>query len=162
MVMPMSVSKDKSMFPPYDFNLSSYLEGCFESNGVWPRPRWITTEFGGLVSWNLIPYLFSRLMLRVELSDKACQGDASFSFFLVKDLRTALKTFGSNIIFSNGLLDPWSGGGWVNFFLIIIASYISYQFLFIEDNLIILLNGFLLQCLAECIWNHHCSCYGFR
>ncbi|XP_042484740.1 lysosomal Pro-X carboxypeptidase [Macadamia integrifolia] len=75
MVMPTSSSKSKSMFPASDFDYSSYQEGCSKDFGVNPRPRWITTEFGG------------------------------------HDLRTVLKAFGSNIIFSNGLLDPWSGGG---------------------------------------------------
>ncbi|KAG5241063.1 hypothetical protein OIU78_029093 [Salix suchowensis] len=74
MVMPMSSSHDQSMYPTYDFNYSSFQEGCWEEFGVIPRPRWITTEFGG------------------------------------QDIKTALETFGSNIIFSNGLLDPWSGG----------------------------------------------------
>lgn len=47
--MPMSCSQDGSMFPPYDFNLSSFEEDCRKSFGVSPRPRWITTEFGGHV-----------------------------------------------------------------------------------------------------------------
>ncbi|GAY50149.1 hypothetical protein CUMW_124500 [Citrus unshiu] len=74
MVMPMSSSRDKSMFPAYDYNYSSFQEECWNDFNVIPRPRWITTEFGG------------------------------------HDIKSVLKLFGSNIIFSNGLLDPWSGG----------------------------------------------------
>ncbi|KAK3416587.1 hypothetical protein EUGRSUZ_H02343 [Eucalyptus grandis] len=74
MVMPLSSSPDTSMFPTYDFNFSAFQEECWTDFKVNPRPRWITTEFGG------------------------------------KDIMTDLKTFGSNIIFSNGFLDPWSGG----------------------------------------------------
>ncbi|CAF1706790.1 hypothetical protein Bca4012_005339 [Brassica carinata] len=74
MVMPMSSSQENSMFTAYDFNYSSYKEDCWNTFGVNPRPRWVTTELGG------------------------------------HDIETALKSFGSNIIFSNGLLDPWSGG----------------------------------------------------
>lgn len=74
MVMPMSSSRDASMFPTYDYNYSSFQEECWKDFRVKPRPRWITVEFGG------------------------------------HDIKTSLKKFGSNIIFSNGLLDPWSGG----------------------------------------------------
>ncbi|KAK7330920.1 hypothetical protein VNO77_25126 [Canavalia gladiata] len=74
MVMPMSSNKESSMFPPYEYNYSSFQEECFMEFGVKPRPKWITTEFGG------------------------------------KNIHATLKKFGSNIIFSNGLLDPWSGG----------------------------------------------------
>lgn len=74
MVMPMSSSRDTSMFSAYDFNYTSFQEECWKEFRVKPRPKWITTEFGG------------------------------------HDFKTALKMFGSNIIFSNGLLDPWSGG----------------------------------------------------
>ncbi|KAF3439107.1 hypothetical protein FNV43_RR17382 [Rhamnella rubrinervis] len=74
MVMPMASSQDASMFPRFDFNLSSFQEDCWKEFGVKPRARWITTEFGG------------------------------------HDIEATLKTFGSNIIFSNGQLDPWSGG----------------------------------------------------
>ncbi|OMP01716.1 Peptidase S28 [Corchorus olitorius] len=75
MVMPMSSDRDTSMFPAYDFDYSAYQEECRRDYQVTPRPRWITTEFGG------------------------------------HDIEHVLKFFGSNIIFSNGLLDPWSGGG---------------------------------------------------
>ncbi|GAU48023.1 hypothetical protein TSUD_183410, partial [Trifolium subterraneum] len=74
MVMPMSCSKESSMFPPYEYNYSSFEEDCLKNFGVKPRPKWITTEFGG------------------------------------HNIHATLKNFGSNIIFSNGLLDPWSGG----------------------------------------------------
>ncbi|KAJ1285552.1 hypothetical protein BS78_03G288300 [Paspalum vaginatum] len=47
MVMPMSYSEDRSMYPPYKFDYASYAEGCIKSYGVRPRPHWITTEFGG-------------------------------------------------------------------------------------------------------------------
>ncbi|OAY86114.1 lysosomal Pro-X carboxypeptidase-like isoform X1 [Ananas comosus] len=74
MVMPMSSSEENSMFPAYNFDFAAYGDECVESYGVKPRPRWITTEFGG------------------------------------HDISKVLEKFGSNIIFSNGLLDPWSGG----------------------------------------------------
>lgn len=75
MVMPMSSSRNSSMFPSYDYNYTSFEEWCLSEFNVKPRPNWITTEFGG------------------------------------HDYKTTWKKFGSNIIFSNGLLDPWSGGG---------------------------------------------------
>ncbi|GER41306.1 serine carboxypeptidase S28 family protein [Striga asiatica] len=74
MVMPMSSSKEYSMFPAYDYNYTSDEKWCLENYNVKPRPTWISTEFGG------------------------------------HGFKDALKEFGSNIIFSNGLLDPWSGG----------------------------------------------------
>lgn len=74
MVMPMSSSQESSMFPPYEYNYTSFQGECLKNFGVKPRPKWITTEFGG------------------------------------HDIHDTLKKFGSNIIFSNGLLDPWSGG----------------------------------------------------
>lgn len=49
MVMPMSSSQDASMFPSYDYNYSSFQEQCWNDFRVKPRPKWITTEFGGHV-----------------------------------------------------------------------------------------------------------------
>ncbi|XP_020241777.1 lysosomal Pro-X carboxypeptidase isoform X2 [Asparagus officinalis] len=47
MVMPMSSSRENSMFQPYDFDYTAYKEQCVQSYNVTPRPRWMTTEFGG-------------------------------------------------------------------------------------------------------------------
>ncbi|GLU20176.1 hypothetical protein SLE2022_363880 [Rubroshorea leprosula] len=74
MVTPLASDPDKSMYPAISYNYSSYQEKCWKNFRVIPRPRWITTEFGG------------------------------------HDIEHILKNFGSNIIFSNGLLDPLSGG----------------------------------------------------
>lgn len=49
MVMPMSSSPGNSMFPADDFNYSSYKEECWNTFRVNPRPKWVTTEFGGHV-----------------------------------------------------------------------------------------------------------------
>uniref|UniRef100_A0A2P2JB13 Lysosomal Pro-X carboxypeptidase n=2 Tax=Rhizophora mucronata TaxID=61149 RepID=A0A2P2JB13_RHIMU len=73
MVMPISSSREASMFQTYDYNYSDFQKECWKNFRVVPRPKWITMQFGG------------------------------------HDIKTALEKFGSNIIFSNGLLDPWSG-----------------------------------------------------
>lgn len=48
----MSYSED-SMFPADKFNYTSYEKDCINSFGVEPRPQWITTEFGGHVSYSI-------------------------------------------------------------------------------------------------------------
>ena len=50
MVMPMTVSNE-SMFPPSGFSYEEKSEGCFASYEVRPRMNWITTEYGGHVSF---------------------------------------------------------------------------------------------------------------
>lgn len=54
MVMPMSTSEDTSMFPPSDYDFSSFKEWCRSLFKVKPRPTWVTTEFGGHVRPQLL------------------------------------------------------------------------------------------------------------
>lgn len=74
-VMPMSSNPTNSMFEPFDWNLTEYVESCKQEFGVSPRPNWILEHYGG------------------------------------RDIKKTLQHFGSSIVFSNGALDPWSGGG---------------------------------------------------
>ncbi|KAG9456821.1 hypothetical protein H6P81_001329 [Aristolochia fimbriata] len=75
MVFPIGRGSNDTMFPAAPFVLNEYMESCHEEYGVYPRPHWVTTEFGG------------------------------------HDIKTVLEKFASNIIFSNGLRDPYSIGG---------------------------------------------------
>ncbi|KAK4255178.1 hypothetical protein QN277_008207 [Acacia crassicarpa] len=74
MVMPIGRGNE-TMFPSEPFDLSNFSKRCNQQYGVWPRPHWITTYYGG------------------------------------HDIKLILQRFGSNIIFSNGLRDPYSSGG---------------------------------------------------
>lgn len=79
MVMPMSSSKDVSMFPTFDYNYSSFQEECWKDFSVKPRPRWITTEFGGHVSG----WCFSNLYLPFNSNCIVIFALAYYYFFLL-------------------------------------------------------------------------------
>uniref|UniRef100_A0A0E0E4E1 Lysosomal Pro-X carboxypeptidase n=1 Tax=Oryza meridionalis TaxID=40149 RepID=A0A0E0E4E1_9ORYZ len=95
MVMPMTISNE-SMFPPFTFTYEGKSDDCFQSYGVRPRPHWITTEYGGNVS--------------VVSGFQSVSPGVAFHI-LMQRIDLVLKRFGSNIIFSNGMRDPWSRGG---------------------------------------------------
>lgn len=49
MVMPFASDRNTSMYPAFDWDYSARQEECRRDFQVTPRPKWITTEFGGHV-----------------------------------------------------------------------------------------------------------------
>ena len=53
MVMPIGHGANDTMFQAWPFDLNNHTKTCQGLFGVTPRPHWITTEFGGRVSFCL-------------------------------------------------------------------------------------------------------------
>ena len=106
MVMPIGIGPNDTMFPASPFVYKEFKDSCMNKYGVEPRPHWVTTNYGGQV-WLL------SLSLSLSTSDVKIMNMNFFLFLNVKlqHIKTILKRFGSNIIFSNGLRDPYSSAG---------------------------------------------------
>lgn len=124
MIMPVGGNNEESIFPASNWEYESRVSSCKMIFDVQPRPHWITTEFGGNVISSshhypfilILPYIFRWLLffsLSIYISNLWMKW-IKHSF--EQGIHRALKSSASNIIFFNGLRDPWSAGGYANFF----------------------------------------------
>lgn len=66
--MPIGRSSNDTMFQGSPFNLTAFSDDCKRAFGVIPRPHWITTEFGGHVSFSQTWAPFSNFITHRHLS----------------------------------------------------------------------------------------------
>lgn len=121
MNLAFSSNNRTDIFPELEFTEALRRQYCLDTWGVRPRPDWLLTSFGGAgEAWagrgDVVPLALGRLgglHARGQLGPGPPHGARTsgrarappLALFL-SDLRAA-----SNIIFSNGDLDPWTGGG---------------------------------------------------
>lgn len=90
------------LFPALPFTEELRQQYCLRTWGVWPRRDWLHTSFGGAGEARGAGGGVSAGPAAPRLGPARSPPPALF----LSDLRAA-----SNIIFSNGDLDPWAGGG---------------------------------------------------
>ncbi|KAL6312812.1 hypothetical protein AAG906_022540 [Vitis piasezkii] len=64
MVMPIGHGNNDTMFQAWPFDLNNHTKTCQDLFGVTPIPHWITTEFGGHVSFDFFLFYSSTRYIR--------------------------------------------------------------------------------------------------